>query len=560
MRIPLGGLAETSLGARFLLIVFAAAVVPLCLVGIWLVRDADRAGQELLEERMRESLSELATDLASDWVGTRSSLLDWAESPEVLALVRGEEEVSSALPSDLQEPAEGVGSAQTVAVRDQDGRTVARFPSNGSGWDSGLPVEIPVHDPRGGARLGTLEARLSVDGLLGRAPEWTAGTGGVAGILGPDGESAVVSAPFDSDLLRRSSFQLGAEEWIAVQRRLSEPEAVLVLAAPVEPFRLPFQEAARRGILLLIGVAAAGFAVAAILVRQTTRPVRELAEASRALSDGGLDRRVAVRGPRELRQSARAFNTMADNLQRTLDALSKREALAAVGEFAGGLAHELRNPLTAIRLDLQRMEEVADDDARRSALVNRLLSAVGKLDRTVGGVLRVAGTGRLRLERLRLSEPLESAMETAHPAVARRSGVLVAPSEDACVHGDRDALEQLFANLLLNAAEALEGPGDLPRVDVAVERADDRQGKRGVEVRIRDTGRGIPPDTLEHVFEPLVSTKPGGTGLGLVIAHRIAQAHNGEIRVESQEGQGTTVTVWLPAPPEDEAERARPAE
>jgi len=197
------------------------------------------------------------------------------------------------------------------------------------------------------------------------------------------------------------------------------------------------------------------------------------------------------------------------------------------------------------------VEEVSQDEARRRALADRMLESVRRLDRTVSGVLRVAGTGRIELRPIRLRDPLEAALETARPSIVQHGGELSGPSpasELPRVLGDQAALEQLFLNLLLNAGEAVDG--ERPhRVAVSVS----TNGGPGApdesafaEVRIHDTGKGIPPERLEHIFQPLYSTKSGGTGLGLAIADRIARAHGGEIRVESEPGRGTTVAVRIP--------------
>jgi len=536
---------ELGLGARLLIIILFAAVVPLALAGAWLTQDAGRAGEALLEQRMEGALAELSRELGARWLRSRSVLLDLVESPEVLDLLRNDGPVATDPGPARSAPTLLTGIAHEVVVRDLDGREVLRFRPEGPPQPGGLPVTLPVHAPLTGEILGSFEVRLVLEDMLARAPEWTARTGGVLGILEREGERSVLPTPFDPQLMASPRFLLGGEEWITVRRTLSDPPAILVVASPLEPFTEPFREAARRGILLLLAVALTGFGVAALLTRQATRAVSDLQVAAGAVARGELDRRVEVSGPREVRRLARAFNAMAARLERTLDALAKREALAAVGEFASGLAHELRNPLTAIRVDLQRVEEVSDDEERRQALVERMLEAMHRLDRTVSGVLRVAGSGRIRPRPISVGEPLTAALRTARPVLEEQAADLVAPPDPDSlprVLGDEAALEQLFLNVLLNAAEALEA-GGTRRVEVEVSE-DEAEGV--VLVRVRDTGRGIPPEELERVFEPLYSTKSGGTGLGLAISQRIARAHDGEITIESESGRGTAVTVTLP--------------
>jgi signal transduction histidine kinase len=562
--------ARLTIGGRFLAIVLLAAVLPLAIAGVWLVRDAGRAGEAFLEQRMATALQGLADEVGAEWLRARSRLLDLADSPEVRARLRSGGEPASATAS-RSDPARVTAEAASaevseiahrVEIRDLAGRLVSRYASPVPWPGEGLRVELPIRAATG-ELMGVLEAWIRLEALLGRSPEWTARTGGVIGALEPDGEVAVLSTPFDPHLLASARFQLGGEAWITRRHTLSDPPAVLVLAAPLDPYRQPFREAARRGILLILAVAFTGFAAAALLTRQATRTLAGLVSASRAVGRGEMGQRVPVRGPREVRELAGAFNAMAETLQRTMGTLAKREALAAVGEFAAVLAHEIRNPLTAIRIDLQRVEEVSHDEARRRSLTDRMLGAVRRLDRAVSGVLCVARSGRVELAPTPLREPLEAALETARPIIEAVPGDLRASffaPELPVVLGDRAALEQLFLNLLLNAGEALDGTG--PQfVEVGVGTAED-EPVPGVavsfaEVRIRDTGRGIAPDQLERVFEPLYSTKSGGTGLGLAVAERIARAHGGEIRVESEVGRGTTMAVRIPLA--NEAAEARHA-
>jgi signal transduction histidine kinase len=541
--------SRLTVGGRFLVIVVLAAVLPLAMAGAWLVRHAGGAGEAFLEQRMTAALHELADEVGAEWLRARSQLLDLADSPELRArLHNSHRDGVAGLDANAPMPvvpamAEVSAIANRVDVRDAAGRLVLRHASQVPWPAEGLRVELPIHAGTG-EREGVLEAWIRLETLLGRSSEWTAGTGGVLGALAPDGASSVLSTPFDANLLTSARFELGGEEWITRRHVLRDPPAVLVLAASLAPFRQPFREAARAGMLLILVVACTGLAVAALLTRQTTRPLAALVTASGAIARGELRQRVPVRGPREVRELAGGFNAMAETLERTLATLAKRHALAVVGELAAVLAHEVRNPLTAIRIDLQRVEEVSHDEARRRALTDRMLESVRRLDRSVSGVLSVARSGRVEPEPIPLLTPLAAAVETARPAISAAGGEL-RESYDAAVFphvmGDRAALEQLLLNLFLNAAEALEGGG--PRlVEVRVETV----GGFAV-VRIRDTGRGIPADQLDQVFEPLFSTKRGGTGLGLAVAERIARAHGGEIRVESKFGSGTTMSVHIPA-------------
>jgi signal transduction histidine kinase len=174
-------------------------------------------------------------------------------------------------------------------------------------------------------------------------------------------------------------------------------------------------------------------------------------------------------------------------------------------------------------------------------LTERLLAAARQLDRTVEGVLRVAGMRGTRRGPVNLAEPLERAARTARSTFEARGAELVMPAARALpgVEGDSPALEQLFLNLLVNAAEAV---GEGGRATVQVREEADR-----VTITISDTGPGIPDDLRERVLEPLFTTKVRGTGLGLAIADRIARAHGGQLELGNDPGGGARAEVRLPA-------------
>jgi signal transduction histidine kinase len=241
------------------------------------------------------------------------------------------------------------------------------------------------------------------------------------------------------------------------------------------------------------------------------------------------------------RQASLAFeNTALYREQRErLDRLHRAERLASVGQLAAGVAHEIRNPLTAIRSTMQYLLQDFDTAEPKHQLVEELLSEVDRINNTVGSLLSLSRSGELRLVEIDVLDPLAKAVQLLR-ARAREQGVEIdasLPAEPVPALGDSGQLKQVFLNLLLNAIQSMPG-GGLVRVTVATE------GR--VEIRISDTGPGIPPDKLRQVFDPFYTTKSDGTGLGLAICHSIVEQHQGEIEIKSEEGSGTAVVVRLP--------------
>jgi two-component system sensor histidine kinase AtoS len=291
----------------------------------------------------------------------------------------------------------------------------------------------------------------------------------------------------------------------------------------------------------LLLVAAGAVAVAVLLTRRVTRSLEQLADAAEAVARGDLERRVEPTTHDEVGRLAAAFNAMTESLRRTLGELSERQAVAAVGEFAAALAHEVRNPLSAIRLNLQHLQEQLANEPGPQNRIGQVLRDVERLDRTVAGALRVARTGRMSVSLIAIHAPLAAAARAAAPEFATRQVVMEAidaPEAAVEVRGNSAALEQLFLNLLLNAAQA-SPPGSRVTTELHLE-------GESVVIGIADSGPGFPPEVAARAFEAFFTTRPEGTGLGLTVARRIAAAHGGSLAITSSATGGAVVIVTLP--------------
>jgi signal transduction histidine kinase len=235
--------------------------------------------------------------------------------------------------------------------------------------------------------------------------------------------------------------------------------------------------------------------------------------------------------------------------------------LAAVGQLAAGIAHEINNPLAYIGANLRALREqwtqlaasFRDGAAEKPDLDALFDEGLTMLDESLEGVDRTATIvrdvrvfshgGSERRERLDPNDLLEHALRVAEPHVRRRARVERGYGQVPAVEGSRRELEQVLLNLLINAAQAIEG-GGVVRVSTAVH-------GREVEIAVADTGCGIPGELLERIFDPFFTTKPAGegTGLGLSISHEIVRRHGGRILVDSDVGRGTEVRIRLPAAP-----------
>jgi signal transduction histidine kinase len=533
-----------SLRARILIVLLLGGVVPLALVGLWIVRTGPHSGEDALRARLTETMEDIVGTTGQKWVVIRSGLLEFFEDPAIRGLLVDPE--AEDLRQGLQAQFARYDLSDAVAgltFTGTDGTQVDLDPPGSRRTGSGpatVRVQVPVYPPGRGEKMGDLLAGVRAESLL-PSDFLLSGVGGsVLAAMDSDG-SPVVRQPIEVELLALPHFTWRGERWVTVAQSLEEPPLNLVLAGPAGAFTEPFYQAARRGTLALILGAVLAMLLVWVGSDRVTRRLNSLTRASKAVAAGELKVSVPEAGPSELRSVARAFNTMSASLQQTLERATQRETLAALGEYAASLAHEVRNPLMAMRLDLERAAERIAEDDPSNVLVGRALAELDRLDASLSGALKLARSGSLDLASIDIRVPVEAAMRAANPRFAGRGATLEVeswPNHFVAAHADTAAVEQLVLNLLLNAADAL---GEGGAAHVSVEEKGD-----AIHIRVRDEGEGIAPDLLTRVFQPLYSTRPEGTGLGLPIAHRIVRAHGGDLKLESETGKGTSATAIFP--------------
>jgi signal transduction histidine kinase len=411
-----------------------------------------------------------------------------------------------------------------------------------------------------GGELGAAATPEQVDARL-RA--WATSLGQALVLLGPDGSVIGASTP----ALRSARFQVEDDGRLSIEQRELEggvlrvrrlvvvggPRAAVAGPAGVALGTLHAlpghdgDEAA--GFVTTVNrwlfLAALGSGVLALLIslalsRRILGPVEALTAAARRMGAGDLGQRVPDESADEIGELARTFNAMAEGLQRT-------EALRRT--LVADVAHELRTPLTNLRCQIEALQDglqPADEEALRSLHEETLL-----LSRLVSDLqdLALAESGQLPLHRgpVAVREAVEAALTAVRP-VARARGVLLREEldGDCVVDADRERLGQVLRNLLANAVTHTPGGGT---VAVAA-----RATGHEVVIEVRDTGSGIPPEHLAHVFDrfyrgdPSRSRATGGAGLGLAIVKQLVEAHGGTVTAESAPEEGARFTVRLPAP------------
>ena len=323
-------------------------------------------------------------------------------------------------------------------------------------------------------------------------------------------------------------------------------KALLQLNVPTTPID---QSIATTRLVLILGMLAAlGIAVALTLplINLALRPLVEMERVSARIAAGALSLRLTEPAARdEIGRLARAFNSMVARLE---------AAFARQKRFVADVSHELRTPLTGLggSLEILLFGAANDDEEATHHLMSGMYAEVERMQRLVVDLLALTrldeGRLKLRLTTVEVSPLLADICAQMQSQVHGQSLTYQVPPGLPALRGDADQLHRVLLNIVENALKFTPAGGC-----VELRAANEEQG--WVRLEIQDTGAGIPPEALPHVFERFYRADPsrthqssqiGGSGLGLSLARELVEAHGGTIAISSRVGQGTTVTLWLP--------------
>ena len=325
--------------------------------------------------------------------------------------------------------------------------------------------------------------------------------------------------------------------------------------------------------LLLFGLA---YYVSRRLARELAKPIRDLVRWAGSMAEGEPLPASVPRERREIEEVRALRNALRTAALRIAEARAKAlelERVRAWGEMARRVAHEMKNPLTPLRLAVHRIARVSEDERLREPLTV-LDEETGRLEELARQFAVLGRPSRGPRSDIDVSELLRELLATDVPPDIGTE--LTAHGAGALFHGHYDALQRAFRNLVRNAVEAIEirraaEAGRAGLIAVAI-----TQNERELVVLVRDNGCGIPADSLQRIFEPDFTLKAGGTGLGLAVVRQAVLAHDGRVRARVVPDGGAELEVWLPvgrapnlrgseagSPPAeetDEAERNRTGE
>jgi signal transduction histidine kinase len=355
------------------------------------------------------------------------------------------------------------------------------------------------------------------------------------------GEELKFVEEFRAQKLQTKEYVENGQQMLAVAANLEkDPKWTVVVEQPTAE-AMATAHSLERQLLIAIFLALLGtISLGYLWARGFIQRIFALTRVTRSIAVGKLETRVALTGQDEIRELGDAFNSMADRLVELQEDIRKQERQVMFGRIAAGLVHDLSHPIQNIgnscKLILKMWEDAEYRDTFRR-MVEREMQVVKRVLEDLQNIAKPIPLERFPIE---LNRSVGEAIESMQP-LAETAGITLKAElsgEPLFVEGDLFALGRVYRNLVVNAIQAT-APGGL--VVAAVE----GQGER-VQIRVYDTGCGIPADRLQAVFEDFVTTKRRGLGLGLAITRKIVEQLGGRISVASEVGKGTTFVIDFP--------------
>ena len=297
---------------------------------------------------------------------------------------------------------------------------------------------------------------------------------------------------------------------------------------------------------MLIGVLGAIF-----LAKRITGPLTKLVEATVRISKGHFSQRINITGQDEIGNLARSFNKMSRQLlltRKKMEAanikLIQAEKLASIGRISAGIAHEIRNPLTSVKLNIQKLTQSDNLDEMEREHLNLTQEGIKHMEKSIKDLLDFTRASELNPALFSISQILDESIKTLADSLELKKVALMKDYQDGLpqVFVDGDKLRQVFLNVLRNAYEAVEEGG---KINISLSSLKERTRKM-IKVDISDDGCGISKRDRDLVFELFYTTKTAGIGLGLAIARKIIEQHRGSIRIKENEKKGTSFEILIP--------------
>lgn len=321
----------------------------------------------------------------------------------------------------------------------------------------------------------------------------------------------------------------------------SRPDAIVAFVADVSDKANAEATIIRAMLLLVIVMIFTMFMATQVLARRISLPLLQLVDVTRSVAAGDLSKKATVGGGDEIGILAKSLNDMVDDLRNSKEKLVESEKLAVAGLMAARVAHDIRNPLSSIKMQVQLLQPRLMPGQGKMELVRGILAQVDRVELVVEGLLDLARPSEIVPVRTSLHRFLEEILQQLDAQMRHRK-IALSTHFDPSVPDlllDVNRLTHGILNVLFNAAESMSTGGNI-HLSTQLEPGG------YVRLEISDEGEGIDPRVAQRVFEPFVTTKREGVGLGLVNARSVVEGHGGAIELIARHGGGTTAIIRLP--------------
>lgn len=290
-----------------------------------------------------------------------------------------------------------------------------------------------------------------------------------------------------------------------------------------------------------------GLILSIILAKRYTKPIEDVVQAAKSVALGNLDHEIHTERKDEIGDLAKSFNYMVSKLkeERVLEErLRKAEHLAGIGQFSMSIAHEIRNPLNFISLSIDHIRKKYEpneegEKERFNSLIINIKNEIQRVSRFAESFLEQSRPFELNLQQMDVGKLIEEVLELVKAKAENDKIIIIKQLETAQkLYLDSGFIKTCLYNIVLNSFQSMPDGGT---VTIRTNRMDEQ-----VSIAIEDTGIGISAEKLSKIFDPFYTTKLGGLGLGLALTKKIVEEHKGRIEVKSIEGNGSSVTIFLP--------------
>lgn len=278
-----------------------------------------------------------------------------------------------------------------------------------------------------------------------------------------------------------------------------------------------------------------------MMYKNVIDPVQQLEGAAKRIGKGDFDSDIPVKSDDEIGDLARVLKQMQSEIKITMNKQVEYEKMYALGQLSSGIAHEIRNPLFAVRNNIDYLERNYAPSDDQVEVYKEIDDGLSRVSRIINSVLDYSRPHSMEFDKHEVADLLDRTMALLGKQLQKENVSVDLEIDNGIpqIEMDIHRLEQVLINLITNAMSAMGDIGGEIRI-----RAE--QKNKTVQIVVQDTGCGMSESQIKHIFDPFYTRSKGGTGLGLTIVHRIIEQHNGSIRVNSTEGIGTEFTVTLP--------------